>query len=122
MQQKICKCCGKLFEHKNVLKLYCSTECYDKVNRERAKKRTRGVQEIEKECLFCGKKFVQRGHKQIFCSQECSKEMRKSPNYKPQQTKKKKKVSTVWEVRAEAEKHGMSYGKYVAWKEMGVKL
>lgn len=122
MQQKICKCCGKIFEHKNVLKLYCSTECYDKVNRENARKRAKGVQEIEKECLYCGKQFVQRGHKQIFCSPECGKEMRKSPHYKPQQTKKKKKATSLKQMSIEARKHGMSYGKYVALKDMGVKL
>ena len=118
---KICKCCGKQFEHMSAVRLYCSSECYDKVNRARAKKRgTKGIQEVEKNCEYCGKEFTQRGHKQIDCSVECRKNIMKSSAWK-QRVSKPKKPSSIKEMAIEARKHGMSYGKYVAMLEKGVK-
>ena len=119
---KICKRCGKHFEHGNVHTFYCSRECRDANRKERAKAKNKGIQEIEKECLYCGKLFKQMGHKQKYCSMECRKEMTKSnERRKAMEKKPKKKVSTLKEVTMEARKHGMTYGKYVALIEKGIK-
>lgn len=116
-----CKCCGKEFDEKSTTRLYCSPECYNKVNKERARARSKGIQVIEKECLFCGSKFKQMGHSQIYCSPKCGKAMRKSIR-KKEPRKPKQKLSSLREMTIEARKHGMSYGKYVALKERGIKL
>jgi hypothetical protein len=47
--------------------------------------------------------------------------MRKSIR-KKEPRKPKQKLSSLREMTIEARKHGMSYGKYVALKERGIKL
>ena len=56
MSMSECKCCGKTFEPNSASRLYCSQECYNVVNRERARKKNAIL--VEKKCAYCGKPFI----------------------------------------------------------------
>ena len=123
---KECKWCGTPFDNSGkglAQKVYCCIECYKASNRENAKKNSKPKQIVEKECTCCGKKFTQNGHKQVYCSPECRKEMRRSTEKAKRQSKPKtkKKGSNLRDLNREAMQHGMSYGKYVAMLEGGMK-
>lgn len=122
-----CKCCGKPFEPLSVVQEYCSKECRMIVNRERAKvnqkKYREGYVKPIKKCAYCGSDFVYNIHNKQYCSKECAyafklkseKEERKAHKTKP------KKGKTVRDIAREAREHGMTYGKYVAMLEGGMK-
>ena len=111
-----CKHCGKVFDEGHTTRLYCSRECYDVVNRERAKIKCN--ERIEKACEFCGTTFIKtRYSRKIYCSEQCRKAVLKSEKI----TNNKKaayKGKSVVELAVEARKLGMSYGQYVAQMEM----
>ena len=118
---KECKWCGKPFEHENVLKLYCTPECYNAANRERSRAKSSGAK--EKQCVCCGKTFIQNGHKQVYCSSECRAEITRSAvrERNKKKPKPKKKACALRDLNREAQKRGMSYGQYVAMLEGGMK-
>ena len=123
-----CKWCGKPFDNSEkykMRKLYCSSDCYNESNRENARKNSKNkpVQE-EKECECCGKKFVRIGRKQIYCTPECREEVNRSTAKERRKNKpkpKKKKICDLIDLNRQALEHGMSYGKYVAMLEGGMK-
>lgn len=62
---KICECCGREFEPKQMRSKYCSDQC-------RAKgwyKKHRGG--VTKTCKWCGKTFYAERRQQKYCSAEC---------------------------------------------------
>lgn len=69
-----CKICGKEFEPRNRLNVYCSRECYNEASRIRA--RGGDYKEFKpRKCLNCGKEFTPKSKKQVFCCYNCGREM-----------------------------------------------
>ena len=78
------------------------------------------VKIMDKICPFCGKEFKTASNSQKCCSRKCSRgwlKFRRDIEKEAEEQKKKRK--TVKEIVAEARKHGMSYGKYVAMMQKG---
>lgn len=125
---KICEFCGAEFEvdDKNSnakRRKYCSHKCcYTAGNRMAGKG---GAPLKEYECVICGKKFMHSRYC-VACSEECRRKhniQRILARYhenkladKPirEEKPKPKKVSSAWQIEAEARKHGMNYGQYYA--------
>ena len=65
---KECRYCGKPFEPKNGVQVYCSYECSHAAIRERIR-----VGPKQKVCIVCAKDFVPElgHHTQKYCSPEC---------------------------------------------------
>ena len=111
-----CKYCGKVFDERGTTRVYCSLECSKIANLERSKRPE------ERKCAYCGETFiVKRSSSRIYCTSECKKMKNNSVKAENRKEKKKKKPPTVRDIAVEARKHGMSYGKYVAMKEMEVR-
>lgn len=61
---KTCKHCGKLFETRSTIKIYCSEECrvgYD----------SRSEWPQEAQCAVCGKTYMKTGSRNVYCSGDC---------------------------------------------------
>lgn len=67
-----------------------------------------------KKCDICCNAFVSNSNSQKYCS-ECKNVYRKIIREK----KKPKKVKSLTEFQKEAQEHGMSYGKYMAYLQKG---
>ena len=123
-----CVICGKAFRGTAKAK-YCSEEC------RQAGRNQKEWNFSPKACRVCGTVFTPNHSRQIFCSDECrqSYHERYREEYKrisfrgtakpePVKTVKKtilpsKPVQTVAEIAKEAAAHGMTYGKYLAWRK-----
>ena len=140
---KECVICGKLFKSTYNMQKTCSFECSLKLSDlakaryiEKAKaKRAAERKTYIKKCIICGKVFRTNKTRQRTCSQECSKEHNRNQSrehardrkYQPKPNNEGKKViksrkatniPSVSEIAAEANKLGMSYGKYVAMQAL----
>jgi len=79
----------------------------------------------EKNCAICSSRFQPTRSWQLCCSKECTYERQKIMarwNKKTKPKVKKVKKLSLQELSVEARKHGMSYGKYIALVEKGIKL
>lgn len=111
-----CTRCGKEFEAKSRLFLYCSMEC-----KKAARKSNYTKKEILKKCAYCGKDFQTSYARKVYCSSDCAiaaeKERRKERNYKPKPKKKeqpKKQTLSLKDVDKLASEEGLTYGQWVA--------
>lgn len=90
MESKACQICGGLFTPKRVTAKYCSTECANKSEVDRAReKRNENRVIIEKSCLVCGDKFTPKlvTPYQMYCSEIC---LRQAMHKRAVETGKKK--------------------------------
>lgn len=122
----ICAICGASFRASTRAK-YCSEEC------RQAGRNQKEWNFSPKVCRVCETVFTPNHSRQIFCSDECrqSYHERYREEYKrisfrgtakPEPPKKpvilsSKPVQTVTEIAREAAEHGMTYGKYLAWRK-----
>lgn len=105
-----CKCCGKTFEPNSASRLYCSQECYNVVNRERARKKNAIL--VEKKCAYCGKPFIKTANsRKVYCDPKCKSKMNHSVKMEKKR-KKPNKVKSLAEFQREARMLNMSYGQY----------
>ena len=86
--------------------------------------------EYRKKCEVCGKEFTAYKKTQICCSAECAEERkrRKSLEYQRQKKEKRKiekiepNKDRITEMETEARRNGLTYGQYVAKKEISVRV
>ena len=122
-----CKYCGKPFERTHGSQRYCSKECGKMANWDRSKRNWKKYvkpKEVERVCAYCGKAFINVGHTRKYCTQECSDVMKKKQTMESQNNAKKKprkKSTSLRMMVREANERGMTYGKYVAMIEKGVR-
>lgn len=115
-----CEACGELFVAKNSNQKFCNRVCYQ-AKREELENMEIGI--YEKKCPACGKEFSTNKKMKIYCCQRCAdlynkRIQRSMPTNMAQQKKAKKSAKNIVNYDAEAKKHGMTYGQYVAWLYM----
>lgn len=130
--EKICARCGQKFVTDNKNTLYCSFDCRQAVQRDRARERAREkrAETAEKTVVCaCGKSFIPRDKRQKFCSPDCPAK-KKSHNYPEEFSKPKMKTQVVQhppvgldqalkDLKKYNAEHGtlLSYGQYMAMIE-----
>lgn len=141
--ERECVICGKPYKSTHNMKKTCSFECSLKLSdlaKARYLEKAKAKREAErktylKKCIICGNVFRTSNTRQRTCSQECSKEHNRNQSreharnrkYQPKPNNDEKKViksrkatniPSVSEIAAEANRLGMSYGKYVAMQAL----
>ena len=115
-----CLVCGEEFISKNTA-LYCSAEC-----REAARIQRYRAAHGAKTCPICGMSFYATKQRQKYCSAECAGQV----DYRkgPRPTREPASIADICrpnrvegKLAAEGHKIGLSYGQYVAMREMGAR-
>lgn len=112
-----CGICGKDFKQVKGNQLYCSPECRNTAHNRLIRERQRGM---FKECKTCGKKFIPTQKFRNYCSDECRDAiiLERREEYKvdlnPIATETRNKEKHLNISISNANKLGMSYGKYKA--------
>lgn len=129
--EKVCEKCGQKFVTDNKNVLYCSFNCRQAVQRDRARERARKKRaETTGKTVVCacGKSFVPRDKRQKFCSPDCPAK-KKSHNYPDdfQKPERKRTISrppvgldqALKDLKKYNAEHGtlLSYGQYMAMIE-----
>lgn len=130
--EKICAKCGQKFVTDNKNTLYCSFDCRQAVQRDRARERAREKRaETAGKAVVCacGKLFAPRDRRQKFCSPDCSAK-KKNHNYAEEFKKPQRKTRAVphppvgldqalKDLKKYNAEHGtlLSYGQYMAMIE-----
>lgn len=104
-----CAFCGKKFEQTGRKREFCSEECRKKFD----------SREAEKYCKVCGKRFIPTKELKNYCSAAC-RDAAKDRTLAEARRIIKYYDHTISDVVAQARAHGMSYGKYIQAKEMGL--
>lgn len=111
----ICENCGMPFHRKEITQRFCGIDCYKTF-------RKHGNDDIETECKTCGKKFKTHSLRpRIYCCRRCYDQERATEERKAYMSHTKPirdMTKEVVDIAAEARALGLSYGQYVALKEM----
>jgi len=80
----------------------------------------------EHTCEICYKKFMTGSRRSKYCSPECSTEARRLREQRTQAERMRQKYAarraTLDDVAPHAKAHDMTYGQWIAFTEMGVKV
>lgn len=124
--KKVCKECGKEFTPEAHNQLFCTKECRIEYNNTQRRGYPAGV--FEKKCQQCGKLFTTKKFTKSFCSKRCggiyynhfthehSDEMTAAEKVK--KAKYEAASGALVDTAVEAREAGMSYGEYVAKKQL----
>lgn len=116
-KERHCAVCGKSLAEIEKVSKYCSKECRMKAVREET---TESAGQGTRTCVYCGKELPQGFHttRYKYCNEDCRKRFEAKIRKEKQKKTQQKKANNLATVNAAARAAGMTYGEYVAYKEM----